>query len=192
MLAFSRALLAGAAGTFLMLASPAWADDACSDAWYARNLIAHRGGQCFSTNLGKAVFGNDGCKAAGPDLSGEDRDVMADIAAMEKRWGCSVDTGATTLSAPLKPFLDDLDRMPVRDDTESSCLDYRGDDIALHAAPVAGSRVVGVVRKGQSVADSFLAVGNWSIMEVFQNGETVAFGWSEVNIWNDECRQYAG
>ena len=67
----------------------------CEDLWYARNLIWHRYGYCFTTDRAIRAFGNDQCQsgvdraAVALGMSDEDRAEVDRIVAEETRLGCS-------------------------------------------------------------------------------------------------------
>ncbi len=185
------------ASAVLVAASVAWpvlaqAEQVCNDAWFMRNLIAHRGGHCFSSNLGKGMFGNKNCRPAGAKLSKSQRAQMASILQVEKDWSCSVDTGQRTIPIYTRRILERLEFFPIRDDTESSCLGYLGDEIALRAGPSENAPIVGSIARGSNVGDSHLMNGDWAYNEVYRGGEMVASGWHRADLWDNICESYAG
>jgi hypothetical protein len=185
-------MLATALG--VAIASPAaFAGDACNNAWFSRNLIAHQAGHCFSSNLGKAVFGNAQCNGAGANYSKAQKDNMSAIAAMEKNWNCAVDTSRTSFNISNRQWLEKLTVQPVRDDTESSCIGFLGDAITLHAAPDDNAPVIGVIAKGDNVGDSYLPGPNgWHVAEVYNDSTVIRMGWMNADIWAIGCESYAG
>jgi uncharacterized caspase-like protein len=67
----------------------------CEDLWYARNLIWHDYGYCFTTDRAIRAFGNDQCQrsvdraAIALTMSSEDRAQVDRILAEETRLGCN-------------------------------------------------------------------------------------------------------
>ena len=62
----------------------------CYDLWYARNEIYARNGYCFSTDLGRRVFGSWPCWTTNPRLSRAERARVNAIRAQEMARGCKV------------------------------------------------------------------------------------------------------
>lgn len=67
----------------------------CEDLWYARNLIWHDYGYCFTTDRAIRAFGNDQCRgdvdraAIALTMSDEDRAEVDRLIAEETRLGCN-------------------------------------------------------------------------------------------------------
>lgn len=186
------ALLALAVPVLFFTVPSASAEGACENAWFARNLIAHRGGHCFSSALGKAVFGNQGCLSSGARLTPENETNMAQIKSMEKAWGCRINTSRTTIDVPERHLLVELELMPVRDDTESSCIGYLGAVVPLYSAPRQGAQVVGTITKGVNVNNSHLPKNGWDFHEIMIDSRVLTMGWTNVDIWDQGCENYAG
>lgn len=64
----------------------------CEELWYARNLIWHRNGYCFSTDRAISAFGNDNCRRgqnqSNISLSPADRAEVDRLVALESQSGC--------------------------------------------------------------------------------------------------------
>jgi hypothetical protein len=168
---------------------------ACENMWYARNLIAHRAGYCFGSELGQSMFGNDGCTGKNPTMSEADRERVRQFAALEKSWGCDVDTSATMLKSDVIPFIADLERFAFRDDTESSCGGYKGPRIALHAGPSSDTAIVGYIEPGNSILSSYILEKGWEMLEVnasMENSQLRAVGWTPEEVFSYGCEFMAG
>lgn len=71
---------------------PAIAQASCSSLWYERNQIYKDAGYCFKTSRAIRSFGNSGCAYDDINdvpLSARQRAAVRDIAAQERRMGCS-------------------------------------------------------------------------------------------------------
>ena len=77
--------------TLAVTAVPASAQG-CQALWVERNSYYKRAGYCFRTQRAINYFGNGGCyitnQAAVP-LSRGERNRIAQIVALERRWGCT-------------------------------------------------------------------------------------------------------
>ena len=62
----------------------------CYDLWYARNAIYKQQGYCFSTQLAKETFGNQGCWTKNPAFSRQEQRMINEIKAVEKARQCRV------------------------------------------------------------------------------------------------------
>ena len=84
---------------FALVLTPlsALADSFCEDLWFTRNALADRGGYCFSSTLGQAVFDNDGCTGSTSALAANDRALVSRIVELEAEAQCAVDTEAQDL-----------------------------------------------------------------------------------------------
>ena len=60
----------------------------CSELWYARNAIYAQNGYCFQTSRAISVFGR-ACFPPYGQLSSYEQQQMNDIAAWERRKGCT-------------------------------------------------------------------------------------------------------
>lgn len=193
---FSRmrypALLIAVSGFAFSGTAPAHADATCAQAWYMRNLIAHHAGQCFKSNLGKGMFGNDKCFSEGVKLSKEDQKTISQFVQMEKDWQCKIDTSKSSIKVYDKTLIDRLERFSVRGEFESGCISYQEEDIPLHASPSKSSRIVGTLSKGMNAGSSYQEIGKWSFIEVSKEADYIAMGWINVGIFDDSCKHYAG
>lgn len=140
------------AGAFLAFQQPAHAADACADLWFSRNAILSQTGVCFPTHLGKAVFGNAGCKTRPEELSSALMSRIERIEVQEKRLQCAVDTSGTALDVEHSSERKSLHDQPVADGSESTCIGYRGDEkIDLYAGHDRDAAVVGTILRGDDV-----------------------------------------
>ncbi|MEF3045848.1 caspase family protein [Pseudotabrizicola sp. L79] len=62
--------------------------DICSQLWYARNLIFHQKGYCFTSAQAKSVFDTSQCSTSNPVLSASESAEVDRIKALEKANGC--------------------------------------------------------------------------------------------------------
>ncbi|MEM7438003.1 MAG: DUF4453 domain-containing protein [Pseudomonadota bacterium] len=177
-----------------VLTSPVFATDFCHDLWWTRNALIDRAGYCFGSTLGKAAFDNAGCTGKSVNLSARASQKVAQIKELEARNSCRVNTKSTSL------FIDDLATrrrlvdLPVRDETESSCIGFRAPSVALRAGIGTQHAVTYQVRQGDSVLYSHFDEGGWLYVVAYSSdGSVHGAGWmaSEAIGFND-CRNWAG
>ena len=176
----------------------AWADPYCADLWFTRNALLDRAGQCFDTTLGRTLFDNAECVgAADPDVATA-RDVT-EIAAWETRAGCAVDTGLRTLDLPDLSFRQRMRDLPLRDETESACLGWRGPRVLLHSGWDRNARITGSIEAGDHVLSSHMSAPSaagpgWSYVTVTRpggDGGILAAGWTQTDTFS-ACDATAG
>lgn len=174
--------------------SVAHAEDArsCESFWFSRNLIFHRAGYCFKSNLGRGIFGNDDCRAAGPNLSATDKQVIAGLKSAEQEWGCRVDTSRNRMTIPGAALLEKLERQPIPDSAESGCINYLDAPMALRAAPRRDAAVVGTIRRGANVTNGHFGVGGWTVYSATLADGRFLLGWTDVDVFTRRCEGFAG
>ncbi|RED18171.1 DUF4453 domain-containing protein [Pontivivens insulae] len=177
----------------------ALADSFCEDLWFTRNALADRGGYCFSSTLGRAVFDNDGCTGSTSALAANDRAVVSRIVELEAEAQCAVDTEAQGLDLPDLPWRRTMIDLPVADGAESGCLGWRGGRALLHAGAGAFSRVTGSIEPGDVIISAHEAIesnagGRWIYVTVHPRtaaADPVSAGWTDEAIFSD-CSSVAG
>lgn len=63
----------------------------CRELWVLRNQIYKNAGYCFATEKARSFFGNGGCRFRDQNavpLSRQDRNILREIRASERRQGC--------------------------------------------------------------------------------------------------------
>ncbi|MEL7099816.1 MAG: DUF4453 domain-containing protein [Pseudomonadota bacterium] len=176
----------------LLMAAPALADKVCAEAWFARNLIADRGGYCFGSPLGQALFDNSDCATKQPALSAADARRIALLRSTEIEWSCAVDTDSAVL--PHAPeHLRAFDPVPAITGYESACDGWLGPRTFVRSGP--GGRVMGEIVSGDTVM--FLhATDEGSSLEfltVMRDGVVVARGWHPPILPEaGQCEMFAG
>jgi len=187
-------LRAPLAALLVWAALPAAPALACEQAWFLRNLIAHRSGYCFATPLGRALFDNTGCVPGPLRLSAEDMARVQAIRAMERAEGCAVNTSATELPHGGTDWDWHLiETIPVPTPHESGCIGYRLDPIPLRAAPRAEAAVVGQVRRGVSIGFNYEGENGWTF--VVTDAAEGYMGWmpdAAMSYDEDACEGWAG
>lgn len=63
-------------------------NDTCSQLWYARNLIYHEKGYCFTSAKAKSIFDTSSCTTSSPLLSAAEKAEVDRIKGLEKANGC--------------------------------------------------------------------------------------------------------
>ena len=187
---------------------PALALDKCESMWFWRNQIFHEAGACFRSTLGQATFGNEGCrKGAAP--TGEMARLATIIAGRERDYGCKVDTGLPTLPNVDTTLLGKVRRPPIDEGEESSCYGYRGDELALRAAPSETAEIIATIPDsrhlrgvqwapgtsvpGPSLAFDHVSVGGWYFLSADEGDRTIAVGWTDSDMsWDEVCAVQAG
>ncbi|NND17459.1 MAG: DUF4453 domain-containing protein [Silicimonas sp.] len=183
----------GLFGLLLILATPALADDACHDLWFARNATFDRAGFCFGTALGKAVFDNTGCIGNSVALSTDAAALVVRIREREAEHGCRVDASRTVLELRDLPIRRLLVRQPVRDVFESACLGWLSTPTPLFAGPDAATGAIGEITAGAYVSYAHEAEGGWTYVTTSTPDWTVTSGgWLEVASVEERCTDFAG
>ena len=184
---------------FLTPNSAIFAQDACDDYWFVRNLIFDRAGYCFGSPLGQSVFDNTDCHTKSPQLSEDDKSRIAQIKTKETEWGCSVDTARRNLDLPSFKLRLRMSDQPLHDDTESACLGYRGPDVPLRAGRSPDSPIIGYLRDGDTHIDAYTyfdgePADTWRYVGAVFRDETRLpdIGWTNVKGLWDNCDAYAG
>jgi len=181
---------------FMLAMAPAFAearDDAyCQEHWFTRNAIFDRAGYCFGSALGQSVFDNSDCTGKNMMLDNRAKAQLAQIKEFEVRAGCKVDTAAKTLDFPGLKERARLTDQPIRDELESACIGWQGEDLALHAGSSAQKPVIGRLQKGDVIGLSHLPENGWTyvIASHQDTGQIRASGWIKDTI--DACDAFAG
>lgn len=186
-----------ALAAFALSVAPAQADDDyCNDYWFVRNQIFDHAGYCFSSPLGKALFDNANCTTTAPELSPEDRALVAEIKRNEAELGCAVDTSATSLPIPLLSMRLALRDPAARDpNMGSGCYGWTGPKIALHSAHRSGAPVLYTLQPGDDLVFLYAtsnAPEGWDYVEVERDGEPVGLGWFNTAFDPAFCTMMAG
>lgn len=192
---FSIQLGAVALGAALAFPPNAALADFCEDLWFTRNAVMHRAGYCFASPLGKAVFGNKGCRGKSVALSAERKSTVAKIQSLEKKERCKVDTRAVSLNLPDLSIRRRLVDLPVRDEFESGCIGWRSARAPLYDGYGAGAEVIGWVEPGDAVILSHINVGDWAYVTTHAEGSAglKAGGWARGADFNEKnCESLAG
>lgn len=164
----------------------------CDELWFTRNLVFHNGGHCFGSPLGKAVFGNEGCKEAGVELKAEEKAFIARVREQEAAESCKVDTKREALPVVMLEQRKGLVDLPFPTLYESACIGWLGDRVSLYTARDSQGEVAGGIRKGDTLLFQFEDVGDWSFVEVTQNGISASMGWAKVKFDEESCAMVAG
>jgi hypothetical protein len=82
--------LAASFALLLGLSPGVAAAQSCYDLWYERNLIFAQNGYCFTTSLGRRTFAGYDCWTSNPRLTAGEQRRVAQIQALERRYGCRV------------------------------------------------------------------------------------------------------
>ncbi len=175
-----------------LLPAPAAALEICDDLWFTRNLMFHRAGYCFGSELGKTVFGNEGCEQGGVELGPEARKLVDRILLMEKEFECDIDTGQDFLAVPVIEERKGIIDPPLATETESACVGWKGERLVLRTERSEDGLVSGAARPGDTLLFQFEDVDGWSFVEVQQNGIPAGLGWAQVEIGEDSCEMVAG
>ncbi|WP_224816180.1 DUF4453 domain-containing protein [Hasllibacter sp. MH4015] len=187
-------------GLLWLIASPAQAqnDAWCQELWLSRNTVFDRAGQCFASNLGRAVFDNSDCTGPVEALSPLDAEIVRQVIEMEDGAGCNVDTSAHRVNPEVLEFrarLRELWTVPVRADSEHGCGGYRGPVRELHAGISTSTGVIGYLWHGNWFSFVHQPLPpNWEYITVSDgNGERVAHGWVQNLVMSDDtCDFMAG
>jgi len=176
----------------VLASSPVAALEICDDLWFTRNLVFDRAGYCFGSELGKAVFGNEGCVKGPLELDDASVKLVARLRGLEKDWNCKVDTSQSFLAVHAIEQRKALVDLPMPTGGESGCLGWLGERIVLRAERKDTGAVVGAVRIADTLLFQFEDVDGWSFVEVLQNDIPAGQGWAKLEISNKTCAGLAG
>lgn len=157
--------------------------------WFNRNLIMHNAGYCFSSPLGRAVFGNDHCYTKQPVPSKDDAFAISLIAETEALEGCAIDTTRTALTdAPVQHWFA-LRDVPVPYMGESGCIGWKGANLPLRAARSFDAGVLGLLHPGEMAIWAYYLPGDeWEFVITDS-----ALGWVPSGIITPKnCTSMAG
>ncbi len=183
-----------------LLTSPASAQTDyayCEDLWFARNLIFHRAGHCFSSPLGRAQFDNSQCTTRNATLPSALATQVAQIRVIERQFSCNVDTRRTTLSnqADLNAYRYMID-VPIRDFGATGCTGYRGSVLMLRNGARANAAVIGQIAPGASITFAHWPLNGWDYVSVHSQGygskNPMIWGWAFIGPGMPICDSYAG
>lgn len=169
------------------------ADEYCEDLWFTRNAIMDRAGYCFGSNLGQSIFDNSDCLGKSVSLSAEDQAMVAELQALEREGDCRVDTSKRSLSLADLAQRRLLRHFPLRDNSETACLGWRGRSVALHAGPDDTTAVIGKITPGDTIGYSHLPQGYWDYVQVFDDNWVLkSAGWTDLHVSPKTCSNIAG
>lgn len=174
--------------------APAFADEPCADLWWSRNHLFDQAGYCFASPLGQSVFDNSDCTTkAPPKLSPAASKTVSAIREEEARWGCKVDTKATTLELQQLALRRRLEDVAVNDGLESACLNYLGPEFHVHAAARDAAPIIGTIRKGDNIGLAHYSVfEGWLFVSYGTNLYPDSLvGWVSHDFWK-QCEHVAG
>ncbi|SHF52323.1 YARHG domain-containing protein [Litoreibacter ascidiaceicola] len=175
---------------------PALADDPCADLWWSRNHLFDQAGYCFASPLGQSAFYNGDCTTStAPTLSPGATNTVSAIREEEARWGCDVDTNNTYLDLDRIDLRRKLVDVAVNDGLESSCLGYRGADIAVFAGANEQTAQIGRIRAGDTIGLAHYSMfEGWQFVSygsVDSGSPSPLLGWVNVDFWA-QCEAVAG
>ena len=161
-----------------VISAPASAGTFCDELWLTRNQVFDQAGYCFGSTLGKAVFNNADCTTKNPVLNSQARQLVDRIKATEAANQCKVNTAGRQLDVPLLEQRLQLHDLPIRDDTESACIGWRGPDIPLFAGRNSQTMSIGAIRSGDTILSAHLSAEGWDFVILQRGGQQVALGWT--------------
>lgn len=162
----------------LLFGAAAEADEVCNDLWFAKQGIYDAAGYCFGSPLGQSLYDNAGCTTSHPTLTSDARRKVHRIEAREVELGCAIDMSTTEFELPALTFRQALQVQPIRAETESACLGWRGPTIEVFAGPSADVPL-GVIEGGDDILYAHEPQDNWYYVTVWSPGfgELKAAGW---------------
>ncbi len=176
---------------FLLFATPATAFDLCDDLWFTRNLVFDRAGYCFSSPLGKSVFGNKGCTTTAPGLDAEEQDVVAEVKAREEALNCAVDTNRTKLNVDMIPMRKAMLDLPLATEFEAACSGWRGPALELYNARSTQSHGIGFLQEGDTIGFLHESRGPWYFVTQLRDDEVIGVGWVDFQGKEEMCDHFA-
>lgn len=88
-----------------------------------------------------------------------------------------------------------LEVAPIHAGDESSCIGYRGDDIALYVGPRVDATILGYAKNGDTLTDQYRHFGDWAFTEIYRPGKNNpdVIGWyKSFSDWDKKCTDLAG
>lgn len=178
---------------FCLISAPVSAGTFCDELWLTRNQVFDQAGYCFGSTLGKTVFNNADCTTKNPVLNAQAKQLVDRIKAEETASRCAVNTGGRQLDVPLLAQRLQLHDLPIRDDTESACIGWRGPDMPLFAGRNAQTMSIGTIRPGDTIFSAHLSADGWDFVILQRGGQEVALGWTPGIAYDtDSCADFAG
>ncbi|MEM9780514.1 MAG: DUF4453 domain-containing protein [Pseudomonadota bacterium] len=195
----TRALRAAIVAAMMAVATPAAAQDFCTEAWVIRNMIFDRLGHCFGSVMGQALFDNSNCTVSGPTPPPSLAEDVARLRDGESFVGCQINTSQQPspemyrLHAHYARFSD----LPVPDHVGGyACWGYRGPDFRLLSGANVNAPEMGIARTGQSVVTTYWGrPGGWVYGAIMTGpgGTVLTEGWfAGVDLSDGNCDQVAG
>jgi len=176
-----------------ILSAPATAGTICDELWLTRNQVFDQAGYCFGSTLGKTVFNNADCTTKSPALSARAKQFVDRIKSAEAASRCNVSTDRRQLDVPLLAQRMQLHDLPIRDDTESACIGWRGPEVALFAGRNTQTMSIGTIRPGDTIYSAHLSAEGWDFVILQRAGQQVALGWTPGIAYDvDSCETFAG
>ena len=152
----------------------------CEDLWMVRNLIFDRGGYCFTTPLGEALFDNADCTTSQPAVPAEDAARVVRIREIEAERGCAIDASARGLADDgMLELYRELTDLPVPELYTGGCIDYLGTPFDLRAGAAMNAEVIGRADVRRSLGFAHYPQDGWTYMTVHaRDGSVVSHGWA--------------
>ncbi|MBY6155627.1 DUF4453 domain-containing protein [Vannielia litorea] len=178
-----------------LAASPAFAGDGtCDELWFTRNAIFHGAGYCFSSPLGQALFGNEGCTTKSPELTAAQSARLDRVKAAEE--GCVIDPSRTSLDIPDLAIRRRLTVLPIRSESESGCIGWKGGPLSLRTGTSHSAETLFTLEPDDVVLfshESEQAGGEvWDYVQVYDNGVFRKAGWAVIDWGPEVCEGLAG
>jgi len=176
----------------LLLAGPATAGEHCDEYWFTRNALFARAGYCFSSPLGQAVFGNEGCTTKSPKLGTAEAAKVKHILELEALDACAINTKRTSLEIRGLEMRKRMKVLPVRDVGGSACIGWKGPPVTLRNAPSTSAEAVGEIGLGDQINFEFEREGSWDFVFIYSGLQLVSSGWTNMTWSPDACESVAG
>lgn len=159
------------------------AEDACHDLWFTRNLVLDRAGQCFGTNLGRAVFDDANCSTRSPTLSKQDQALIFLLEQKEKKLDCKVNTDSSRPPVKVVWLRMQMKTLPIVSATRLTCNEWNGPFIKLYSGidPETSKRT-GEIEVDDNVIFAHEPRGKWQFVTVERSSEYVGAGWFESDL----------
>jgi len=180
-------------GATALLTASASANNGCHDLWFTRNLIMDRAGYCFGSQLGQAVFDNGDCKGKQVSLDADATQLVDRIRALEKKYGCSVNTKGKQLDVKDISIRKRLTDLPIVDEFPKGCLGWQGPTTPLYAGQAISPAVLAEIERGDYISFKHLPVGDWTYVTVADPDWTIkGGGWMSATVNESSCKAWAG
>ncbi|GHA50990.1 hypothetical protein GCM10008927_15320 [Amylibacter ulvae] len=181
--------------SLVFFAAPTWAQSVCDDLWLSRNVIYDAHGYCFGSELGKAIFDNNGCTSVDPTLPPDLQDRIKRIWTQDRSLECAVDQSQTNINVYNQAARLRLLTQPIAtEDNVKVCFGAQPNNpIVLHKDKTDTSPVLATIDTGDTLGWLHLNEGDWQFITLMSKSTAgkISSGWTD-QAGDLRCDEIAG